>query len=192
MTAVTGLAGQSYDVHAELRRATEQTHLALHDLPRFRAIAEGRLDRAAYADLLCSLHGFHSAIAGAARRGGLSHLSCSEARLDRLEADLDVLGRRPPKAADSFIPISSAGLYGALYVAEGSALGGRVIARQLDYLFGEALPGRTFFTGDSAIGSAWRQFLAAMRSAWPDHNDLGTLVAGAQAAFALFLARVER
>jgi heme oxygenase len=168
-----------------LRSATHATHIRLHGLGPFQAIADGRLGRPGYAELLRSLHSYHAAIAAAAAEGGLLDLSASPRRRALLERDLASLGACPSVGRLTWTASSREALYGALYVAEGSALGGRVIARQLDYLFGNTADGRTFFRGDSDIGPRWRAFLGALAR---DSGEaaLPELIAGAEASFALF------
>ena len=108
-----------------------------------------------------------------------------------LETDLTSLGASPSRARLNWTALSREALYGALYVAEGSALGGRVIARQLDYLFGDAAEGRTFFRGDGDTGSGgdarlgWRTFLRSLAQDC-DEASMPQLLAGAEASFALF------
>jgi heme oxygenase len=174
----------SFDPHARLRDATHETHLRLHGLPQFTAIAGRRLSRDGYVELLRALHGYHAAISNAAA-GGLAKLSSSPQRQALLESDLAALGALPHQFHPSWTAPSGAALYGALYVAEGSALGGRVIARQLDYLFGDSAEGRRFFRGGTDTGPRWRAFLAVLQRDC-DEAALPQLVAGAEASFALF------
>lgn len=185
MKASAALRSNSFDAHTLLRNATHATHIRLHGLAQFQAIADGRLDRAAYADLLRSLHAYHTAIADAAVAGGLPHLSMSPHRRRLLEADLASLNASPSRKQLTWTAPSRDALYGALYVAEGSALGGRVIARQLDTLFGDAAEGRTFFRGVSDAGPRWRAFLGALAQAC-DEAAMPQLIGGAEASFALF------
>jgi heme oxygenase len=185
VTAPATLNPGAFDAHIALRTATHATHIRLHGLAQFRAIAEGRLDREHYAELLRSLHAYHTAIADAAEAGGLLHLSTSPRRRSLLEADLASLGAFPSAKRPTWTARSREALYGALYVAEGSALGGRVIARELDYLFGDAAEGRTFFRGASDTGPRWRAFLSALAQDC-DEAAMPGLIAGAQASFALF------
>ena len=184
MTAPAALHPGAFDTHTSLRSATHATHIRLHGLHQFQAIAEGRLDRAGYADLLRSLHAYHSAIADAAEAGGLQHLSSSRHRRCLLEADLATLDAAPAGQRPGLNAPGREALFGALYVAEGSALGGRVIARQLDYLF-DAAEGRTFFKGAGDAGPHWRAFLRALAN---DNGEaaLPQMIAGAEASFALF------
>ena len=185
MLAPVALRSNSFSAHASLREATNATHIRLHGLAQFQAIAEGRLDRPHYADLLRSLHAYHTAITDAAEAGGLLHLSTSPHRRSLLEADLASLGTAPSRERLTWTPPSRDALYGALYVAEGSALGGRVIARQLDALFGDADEGRTFFRGAGDTGPRWRAFLSALPQTC-DEAAMPQLVAGAEVSFALF------
>ena len=77
---------------------------------------------------------------------------------------------------------------GALYVAEGSALGGRELARGLDQLLGkEATAGREFFIGRAAgTGEAWRNYLAQLSIASSEPAAQALIIAGAIATFAAF------
>jgi heme oxygenase (biliverdin-IX-beta and delta-forming) len=185
VTVPAALHPGDFDPHASLRSATHATHIRLHGLAQFQAIAEGRLGRAPYADLLRSLHGYHAAIAQAAEAGGLRHLSTSPHRCSLLEADLASLGSSPAGERLTWTAPSREALYGALYVAEGSALGGRLIARQLDYLFGDLAEGRTFFRGAGNTGARWRAFLDALAQDC-DEAAMPRMIAGAEAGFALF------
>jgi heme oxygenase len=186
VTAYADLRPETFDARASLRDATHATHMRLHGLPQFRAIERGRLSRADYAALLGSLHAYHSAIAAAAEKGGLDTLSSSPERRAMLAVDLAALGASPAAGGPVWAASSREALYGALYVAEGSALGGKVIARQLDYLFGDSAAGRSFFRGDGATGPRWRAFLTRLERDCDDPATLTDLVAGAEASFALF------
>jgi heme oxygenase len=77
---------------------------------------------------------------------------------------------------------------GALYVVEGSALGGRVLCRGLDRLLGvEAIEGRRFFAGRGAgTGDAWRGFLDRLATVGPEPIGRAALVSGAIETFEAF------
>jgi heme oxygenase len=107
--------------------------------------------------------------------------------------DLKALGlRRPlegfPLCQD--VPrLGSAHLrLGARYVAEGSALGGRDLARSLDRLLGkEVTEGRRFFVGrGSGTGEAWRSYLAQLSAAPDEPSARAEIIKGAVATFAAF------
>jgi heme oxygenase len=76
----------------------------------------------------------------------------------------------------------------ALYVAEGSALGGRELVRGLDRLFGISVAeGRKFFIGrGTATGEAWRAYLALLSAAQPEPSACAEIIKGAVKTFAVF------
>lgn len=79
-------------------------------------------------------------------------------------------------------------MLGALYVVEGSGLGGATLARRLEGLVGHGvLDGRRFFSGHgSRTGDAWRAYLLRLSNASPASEVRATIVATALATFALF------
>jgi heme oxygenase len=98
-------------------------------------------------------------------------------RAHRLAADLESLGiisgpSSVPRAPLPDVRDRSAWL-GALYVVEGSTLGGQVISRHLHQRFGWAEGfGHSFFLGHGAqTGERWRQVLQALQAADVDGNQ---------------------
>lgn len=169
-----------------LRDATHATHERMHGLPHFRSIAEGLLQLPAYVRLLEGLHSYHETIGLAAKARDASHLGSSSRRVKLLAADLHYLGAVLTTPALDW-ELSDAGqLLGALYVAEGSMLGGRILARQLDYLFSDRSEGRSFFLGTPEDNHNWRKLLSAVEEHYRDGEALAQMVAGAHASFALF------
>lgn len=79
-------------------------------------------------------------------------------------------------------------LLGARYVIEGSALGGRGLARQLDPLLGTGIPaGRRFFSGHgSETGTVWRSYLAQLSAAPTSAMSRDAIITGATTTFAIF------
>jgi heme oxygenase len=77
---------------------------------------------------------------------------------------------------------------GALYVVEGSTLGGRHLARNLDPLLGPTgSAGRRFFLGRGAdTSAAWNAFQARMSSSAMTPADHGETVAAAVETFDIF------
>lgn len=98
-------------------------------------------------------------------------------------ADLSALNECPdaPLPALDIAP-SAAAYLGVLYVIEGSRLGARMLARQLD----PALPG-TFFA-DRGRAMDWRGLLALIAGVSPAAQQ--QLVTAATATFAVFLSAV--
>lgn len=166
----------------------------MHALAPFAAIEAGQLTRTGYGQLLCSLFQFHFAIAVAAERFGWSAFSSSGKRLELLITDLDDLGVAPP---ESHRPVlrsrSPEEALGAIYVAEGSMIGGKLIAAQLDPLFGSEIGGRRFFTGRGQGDSiAWRRLIVLIEDRLAPAATLASAIAGALEAFDLFEALVRQ
>ncbi len=185
--------------HAALRAATAEAHERLHHLPAFAALAAGRLDHAAYGALLGRLLGFHEPIeaAIAAQLGDAAFGLDLRAlrRADLLRDDLGALGlnaaaiaRLPRATAPDFA--DAAGAMGALYVAEGATLGGRLLARKLDPLLGDgSMQGRRFLlAGADPARPGWRTVRAALDRCGATPAGLSAMIAGAGGAFAAFAA----
>ena len=175
-----------------LRSATAVVHERLHAHPGLAAVQAGTIDLRAYAALLSRLYGFHQAFELTA--------GIPPQRTNWLENDLAVLGfdtvKRAalPRCAAFPEPALKEYILGARYVVEGSALGGRSLARQLDELLGVgAVAGRHFFSGYGAeTGRVWRDYLAHLEAV----PDLGmkwaTVVQGATETFAIFEQWLEK
>jgi heme oxygenase len=114
-----------------------------------------------YRDLLARLHGFHEPLERGLRDAspgvllGFDAQAC--ARTPALRADLRALGMGEDEidalpVCGGLGPVhSKADLMGRLYVVEGSALGGRVMASKLDGILGAGnAEGRRFLSGRSA------------------------------------------
>jgi heme oxygenase len=154
-------AGRRTTVRQQLRDATTTIHQALHDHPGFVRLLDGRLSREDYRTLLARLYGFHWPL-----EYGLRAARCElpggfdvreRERCPAPRADLCVLGMTVPQIdappyCESIPPVrSSAEALGRLYVVEGAALGGRVLAAKLDSLLGGlGNMGRQFFSGRPA------------------------------------------
>jgi heme oxygenase len=173
-------------VRARLRDVTADIHEALHRAAPFARIADGHIDRAGYAALLCFLYRYHGAMEGncatGAARLNLPQLATSHRhRLAALRADLAALAMKAPPVAPW---PSGQGDFavGSLYTVLGSMLGGRVIHRQLDALLQDE-KGRSFFHGRAEDGAHWRRFCERLETA---DLDVAHLEAGAIFAFARF------
>lgn len=145
-------------------------------------------DRASYADMLARLSGPVSAVEGALTAGIAPALFPNWAgrmRAHRLRADLDALGGgfRQRYAA----PIESeAEALGALYVLEGSQLGGRVLARLAGESRDPAVRGaRRYFT-HGAAPILWREFLATLEASSAAAAERERMIGAALATFTAF------
>jgi heme oxygenase (biliverdin-IX-beta and delta-forming) len=178
---------------AALREATAAAHERLHHIPAFQDLAEGRLDRPGYAVLLARLLGFHAAaeagLAAAPPLGRYGIDLAARRRAPLLRADLAHLGAtaEPPRAPIPAFATAAEAL-GALYVTEGSTLGGRMLARGLDHLLppGTAA-GRAFLLGHGARhGAMWAACCAAIEACGAEPGGLAGLRDGASRTFAAF------
>ena len=169
-----------------LRLATSEAHERLHHHPGFAAVQAGTIDHAAYTALLSRVYGFYRPFEAAAQ--------VEPQRTQWLELDLTALGvdaaRREALARCTAFParLSPDYVLGARYVVEGSSLGGRGMARQLDVLLGsEASDGRRFFSGyGSETGAVWREYLLRIAELSGAEQTRAGIVAGATATFAIF------
>jgi len=185
-------------VRLRLREATAEIHERLHGHAGLGAAASGAMGREDYRLLLSRLWGFHKAfeemLEDAARALSLDIDMADRARAPMLEADLLTLGldasqiARLPRCDDIFRPTDEAAFMGALYVVEGSTLGGVQIARALSGLFGGPDgEGRKFFLGyGDRHGIMWREFLARLDASTADATREASAIEGAVKIFADF------
>ncbi|MFD6318918.1 biliverdin-producing heme oxygenase [Methylorubrum thiocyanatum] len=151
----------SDSLHARLREATGTAHAALErDLDWEARVAT----LAGYRDLLSRLRGFHAAYEpaiGAAIAD--APFFDPRRRLAALDADLRALASGG--AAPDALPAPAAprlegpgAALGALYVLEGSTLGGAVIGRHVAHLHGAGVPLAYYAGRGRATGPLWRAF----------------------------------
>ena len=169
-----------------LRAATHDVHQRLHRHDGFAAIQNATIGLTAYRLLLIRLHGFYIPLEAAAAIGG--HRSgWLRDDLRALDVDQETLDSTP---ICPFLPRlgSESRRLGALYVVEGSALGGQELGRGLDHLLGAGAPdGRRFFAGrGSATGEGWKRFLAVLSAASADPTATAEIVGAAVDTFAVF------
>ena len=173
-----GRSSAKSKVRSALREATGAVHERLHQTPAFAAIANQQLDVAGYTALLGRIAAFHFTVG--------RDLETDNARPQLLAVDLDVLGAPAPQPVRWSFPKNVWGRLGIAYVVEGSSLGGRVIYRQLDYLFGHSTAGRQFFRGSASDVPRWQALCRLLEAEGQTHRAVDEMIAGATAAFALF------
>ena len=160
----------------------------------------GRPDASEYLAMLNGLLIFHTAVAEFSRDTVARELGPHLALLSRaqaLRADITLMSKRVAPAADEARAFRSAPVFanqlrggreeriGAAYVAAGSVLGGRVIARNLAASGCGDFP-RSFFASDSLdLGRLWRHFKTALDDFGDSRADSARVIAGALAAYAL-------
>ncbi|CAO4176031.1 Biliverdin-producing heme oxygenase [Methylorubrum populi] len=172
-------------LHARLREATAEAHAALErDLDWEARVAT----LSGYRDLLGRLRGFHAsyepaiaaALAEAAFFDPRRRLMALDADLRTLSLDGTALDALPMPARPRLDGPGAA--LGALYVLEGSTLGGTVIGRHVACLHGDTVPLAYYAGRGRATGPLWRSFRQRL-------DDLPE-TAG-QAAFAAGIATFE-
>jgi len=168
-----------------LRDATQEIHQRLHLHGGFAAIQSGTIGLAGYRDLIVRLYGFYVPFEAAA--------FAAHERSTWLAQDLAALGVARPLHSLPMCPYiprleTAQRRLGAAYMAEGSALGGRSLARGLDHLFvSGSQDGRRFFAGHgAATGAAWSSYLSRLSSTHEDLAGRADIVNAALEAFAAF------
>lgn len=152
-----------------LSESTREEHVAVEAAFALDTRLAGR---DAYAGLLAGLRGFYAPVEAAlAAVAGWSSLTPpidvgSRRRLALLDADSKRLGIGVPRdgavAAPPALKSLAHGL-GCLYVVEGSALGGRIVARRARATLGDDLPVAFFSSaGRDDLMADWRRLQAAL------------------------------
>jgi heme oxygenase len=167
----------------------------MHAHPGFAAAAAGAIRIADYRRLLARVYGFHRPFELAAREAGASsglEFDIQErARSPALVADLNSLGLGSDAIArlPLWVPRASfacaGSVLGALYVLEGSTLGGVQIARALRGVVGDdSGDGRRFFLGrGDRQGAMWRDFLERLEGLAEDQGQATKAVDAAVVTF---------
>ncbi|MFW5910142.1 MAG: biliverdin-producing heme oxygenase [Thiohalospira sp.] len=181
------------EVRSLLREGTAQLHAAIEDTPVVTRVMGDSITEADYRALLGRLHGFHSPLE-AGLEGCCPALAVERPfrpRAPRLARDLRARGIDPgglPRCPRTPVPQTRAEFLGIAWVLEGSALGARVIRRQV----GERL-------GPDAIGpfhaeenpDDWRDFLARLEDGVCTPDQRTEALRGARATFTSLLHWLE-
>ncbi|MFF8803108.1 MULTISPECIES: biliverdin-producing heme oxygenase [unclassified Methylobacterium] len=166
----------SDSLHARLRHATAEAHAALErDLDWEARVAT----LSGYRDLLARLRGFH-AVYEPAIGAALADAAFFDPRrrLAFLDADLAGLSGAAPASSPAPPCLDGAGgALGALYVLEGSTLGGAVIGRHVARLHGEEVPLAYYSGRGRAAGPLWRAFRERL-DALPEAQAAAAFTAG--------------
>jgi heme oxygenase (biliverdin-IX-beta and delta-forming) len=181
----------------QLRLATAKLHHRAEELLDIPALM---FDRRSYADTLDRFYGFYFPLEQALRQyGGWGELGLSlrqRSHVRRLFRDLIALGRKPSRnhASDVGEMRSFEHALGALYVMEGSTLGGRVILRRLEESEIDVPTGaKSFFSGHGpTTGAMWRSFVGNLDAFGERHPTAQIAVQrGAQRTFGAVMAWFE-
>jgi heme oxygenase len=173
-----------HPIHQRLRAATAGDHERLETRL---AVHERIGDRAARAALLARYWRFHASAEAALAPwlGGVDGLDFdARRRTPLLRRDFVDLGLAPPIGAAEGAAVGSLGAaLGLMYVLEGSALGGRVIRRELAQR-GQDFVGLGFldpYGGET--GARWCSFLEVLARETRQPAEAEAAVAGAQTGF---------
>ncbi len=186
-----------------LRDATSAIHEQIHRLAVFEMLEMGELTRPTYTALLLRFFGFFRPMEQKLWKAWpLLEPSPPiwSPRSPLLLKDLEALGvsvsesERAPVAANLPDVDSAAAALGCLYVLEGSTLGGRVLARQLDALFPPGwVSGRLFFAGDRDRNAlAWKSCCDALEAYSASSNRQTEMLEAALKTFESFASWFEK
>ena len=154
------------NLHGRLRAATASAHQDLEDTLDWRARVA---TRDGYRDLLARFHGFHAAyepaigeaLADEAFWGPRRRLPALAADLAHLGLSADAVAALPRPSREAFADAAAA--MGALYVLEGSTLGGQVIGRHIGAVHGLSDAGLAYYRAHGRqTGVMWNAFRARL------------------------------
>lgn len=161
-----------------LRAATAECHQRVDAV-----FSTAKLNEAAsYSRFLTAQAAAHLPAEAALSSGGIDQIVPDwtlRIRAPLLVADLAALGAEPPQTTATLSLRSPSELLGALYVLEGSRLGGALLKRSVP----AHLP--TQFLGTS-YSASWQSLLAQLDAQLGTQEKLDEATAAAQAIFALF------
>lgn len=174
----------------DLRTETQEAHEALEAHPVSRAIAAEHITQESYVRYLQIMErvvqGMESALEPRLQAHVPDIRDRSKAAL--LASDLQALnaGANPfPAFAELDHNPATAHAFGAYYVLEGSALGGRVILKQLPADLREPGDKTRYFAGYGAqTGPMWQRFLGDFSNYVLDAREEALAIDGARSAFA--------
>ena len=148
------------DLVTALRRATAARHRRLDGAL---AIARAPLTRERYAAFLRGSLRVLQALEPALSRWPQAY--GASLRIECLRADLRSIGAaHDPAPADVKVPETVAEAFGAAYVVEGSALGGRVLAPLVQRALGDSAPVTYLRLRGDATQAHWQQWLGRLHA----------------------------
>lgn len=176
-------------IHQCLRESTRADHLRLEGALN---LLDPQLARDWYGRVLVAFHGFYAPLEAQFRRYHRAVSLTLDFELPRraplLRTDLAVLGMLPLSHEDDPLPEirTLSEFAGRLYVVEGAALGGQIMARHLaDKWALDRDSGAAFFSGSGPLetGRRWTRVLAWLERAAKSAADSRDMVAAASATF---------
>ena len=171
---------------SRLRRDTRPQHEALEQHAFNQALAAGTLTAPTTVHFLAKMYGFlvpyEAALHQHAAEFSLAWEMAERRRAHLILEDLALPAAPGLPLCPAMPPLHTrAQLLGAMYVVEGSTLGGQVITRQLAQA---GIPLRAYFTGYGArTGPLWKAFCQLLTEAAPAASDQDEIVASASLTF---------
>ena len=198
-TATTSPAGGVERLQLALRRATRESHHVIDHHPLMAPLVRSDLTRLEYTTALLALDWLYAPLqdelaAAIGESGGGFELAD---RVAWLQADLVALGATALRPQPPWTPprlSSRAELVGALYVIEGSTLGGQVIARRIEASLGlTATSGARFFNGWGAeTETRWQRFWDFAGTKCANETGMALATATATALFDALLRGLDQ
>ncbi len=187
--AIREVEGAGPTLSGRLRQETAAAHRAVEDAAGLPARVVTVADYAACLTRFFRLFApLEHAIGGFAGWAELGIDLAARRRTPALLADLAALGCAPPAPAAIRLSGFAAAL-GALYVLEGSALGGKILAAAFERQLGPSIAGATGFFGGRGVaaGEMWREFKAGL-DFYGEKNPTAqpAVIAGAATIFGQF------
>jgi heme oxygenase (biliverdin-IX-beta and delta-forming) len=173
----------------QLRRETLPDHDSVEQsVP----LMDEELDVDTYVSCLLKLHGMIAAWeewAAPHAPAWIQPLLAARRRGQLLMLDLTWFGADTSGEARPTLPElrDATSLLGAMYVMEGSTLGGQLIARHVELVLGlTAGQGNAYFRGhNERTGQLWKEFCDVLRTKVPD-SETDAVIAAAKAMFGVF------
>ena len=193
MNVITGQRPQRAPVEGlreQVRRETSELHRDIEEATDLPGSVASRED---YVRLISQLHAFHLAVEGQLadpllEQGWLEVgiVLLAHRRSHLLARDLSDLGVAPKETAVGLPRLTGLGeALGCLYVVEGSALGGRVLAPAFRTVLGDVPTG--FFDSDERMHPhPWRSVLVSLGTFEAAGGRAEDVVTGAQRTFRAF------
>ena len=187
-------------VRSSLRRATEASHARLHEHPAFARLLRAEIAFPEYRALLLRLLGLYLPIEEQLARyaaspafawrveAGPDDLCTARLRANLLGLGMDDAAIAGAPRADTFLPLlgNPAAALGCAWVVEGSALGGRILARQVAVVFGPDAAASSFFAPAPGQSERWQACCAAVEACGADPTHSVAMCAAATATFEAF------
>lgn len=180
-----------------LRAATQLRHKALEAQPCFARIMQPEVSLHDYASLLTLLYRFHAQAEPTLndRLRDLPWRDIHRARVELLASDLKALDLPLPSNTTQHLELKDEhGALGAVYVIEGSALGGQIIARHLRNTLQHEVSQSLAFYGTLSrdVGIHWQKVIGQLRHQLTTDEARQSALDGANATFDSLLALASK